>query len=104
MAAPIRVSTITPVTSVFKTASARSDREFYDDVLLLDEQEHYVGMIPMRMLVRLQTDFLLGNIISLEASRHEIAEKNAEMEKDLLMAREVQLAMLPQTHAPVIAG
>ena len=85
-------------------ASARTDREFYDDVLLLDEQEHYIGMIPMRTRVRLQTDFLLGNIVSLEASRHEIAEKKAEMEKDLLMAREVQLAMLPQRQAPIVAG
>jgi serine phosphatase RsbU (regulator of sigma subunit) len=99
MAAPLRVSVESKMTEVFKAASARTDREFYDDVLLVDEAGRYVGMIPMRTLVRLQTQFLLGNIDRLEASRQEIAAKNREMEADLLMAREVQLAMLPQTHA-----
>jgi serine phosphatase RsbU (regulator of sigma subunit) len=61
-------------------------------------------MIPMRALVRLQTEFLLRNNAQLEASRDEIAEKNLAMEKDLLMAREVQLAMMPPAHAPFSAG
>ena len=95
MASPMVVHTNTDLTEVFKVAAARLDREFYDDVLLLDEQSHYVGMIPMRTLVRLQTEFLLGNIVSLEASRQEIAARNRQMEEDLTMAKEVQLAMLP---------
>jgi phosphoserine phosphatase RsbU/P len=101
MAAPLRVTVGVPVTDVFRSAAGRAERDFYDDVLLVDESDRYVGMIPMRILVRLQTEFLLGNIVTLEASRREIAGKNEEMEKDLLMAREVQLAMLPQAHAPI---
>jgi serine phosphatase RsbU (regulator of sigma subunit) len=104
MTAPMQVTRGTAVTEVFKTAAARADREFYDDVLLVDECGQYLGMIPMGTLVRLQTQFLLDNIVSLEASRQEIAAKNNEMEKDLLMAREVQLAMLPHVHAPLAAG
>jgi serine phosphatase RsbU (regulator of sigma subunit) len=61
-------------------------------------------MIPMSALVRLQTAFLLRNNAQLEASRDEIAAKNLAMEKDLLMAREVQLAMLPSVHAPFFAN
>lgn len=104
MGAPMRVVAGTAVTEVFKAAAARADREFYDDVLLVDERGAYLGMIPMRTVVRLQTEFLLGNIETLEASRREIAAKNGEMEKDLLMAREVQLAMLPQGQGPLSAG
>ena len=96
MAHPLRVSVGTPVTEVFKAASARAAGNFYDDVLLVDESGRYVGLIPMHTLVRLQTEFLLGNITRLEASRQEIADKNRQMQEDLDMAREVQLAMLPQ--------
>lgn len=103
MPAPMQVILGTPVTEVFKVAATRTDREFFDDVLLVDEQGRYLGLIPMRTLVRLQTDFLLGNIVTLEASRQEIAAKNGEMEKDLLMAREVQLAMLPSLYEPLDA-
>lgn len=100
MAEPLRVVAGTPLTAVFRTAAARSNHEFYDDVLLVDHEGRYLGMIAMRTLVRLQTDFLLGNIARLEASRQEIAEKNRQMEEDLQMAREVQLAMQSKNHAP----
>ena len=104
MVAPLHVVTNTPLTDVFKATSGRADREFFDDVLLVDPTGSYVGLIAMRTLVRLQTDFLLGNITHLEASRREIADKNRAMESDLAMAREVQLALLPQTIAPLAAG
>jgi hypothetical protein len=95
MAAPLQITTGTPLTEVFKATAGRGDHEFFDDVLLVDPEGSYVGLIAMRTLVRLQTDFLLGNIERLDASRREIAEKNREMESDITMAREVQLAMLP---------
>ena len=104
MASPLRVVVGMQMTDVFKAAAARTDREFYDDVLLVDGTGRYLGMIPMRTLVRLQTEFLLDNISRLEASRREIGEKNRQMEEDLHMAREVQLAMLPQTHLPLAAN
>lgn len=104
MAQPLMVTVVTPITEVFKAASARDPHELFDDVVLVDSDGKYVGMIPMSTLVRLQTDFLLQNNARLEASREEIAAKNRAMEADLLMAREVQLAMLPQTPAPERAG
>lgn len=104
MAAPLKVAAGTPVTEVFKAAAERTVKEFYDDVLLVDERGAYLGMIAMRTLVRLQTDFLLGSISRLEISRQEIADKNRQMEDDLKMAREVQLAMQPQNHASVSSG
>jgi sigma-B regulation protein RsbU (phosphoserine phosphatase) len=102
--AVLKISTTTPITAVFKAATARGPLEFYDDVLLVEPDGRYAGMIPMRAIVRLQTEFLLRNNAQLEASRDEIADKNAAMEKDLLMAREVQLAMLPPAHAPFFAN
>jgi serine phosphatase RsbU (regulator of sigma subunit)/CBS domain-containing protein len=104
MAAPMTVSEETPITAVFKAAASREAQEFYDDVLLVDCEKCFVGMIPMRTLVRLQTEFLIRNNARLEASREELAAKNRTMEEDLLMAREMQLAMQPQAHAPLSAN
>jgi phosphoserine phosphatase RsbU/P len=104
MPAPLLVSIETPITDVFKAVSGREPRDFYDDVALVDELGRYLGMIPMLTLVRLQTEFLLRNISSLEASRLEVADKNRALEDDMLMAREVQLAMQPQAHAPLSAN
>jgi serine phosphatase RsbU (regulator of sigma subunit) len=104
MAAPMMVSEETPITAVFKAAASREAQEFYDDVLLVDREKCFLGMIPMRTLVRLQTEFLIRNNARLEASREELAAKNRTMEEDLLMAREMQLAMQPQAHAPLSAN
>lgn len=104
MAEPLRIVAGAAVTDVFQAAAARADREFYDDVLLVDAAGRYLGMIPMRTLVRLQTKFLLDNIARVEASRQEIAGKNRRMEEDLQMAREIQFAMQPRRHAPASAG
>jgi sigma-B regulation protein RsbU (phosphoserine phosphatase) len=104
MPAPLLLKETTPITEVFKAASGREARDFYDDVALVSETGRYLGMIPMLTLVRLQTEFLLRNNERLEASRLEIAAKNRLMEDDMLMAREVQLAMQPQAHAPLSAN
>lgn len=99
MAQPLLVDVGDDITELFKRAAARGSREFYDDVALLD-QGRFAGMISMRTLVQLQTEHLLANMARVEASRREIAEKNRQIEEDLAMAHEVQLAMLPERVGP----
>jgi len=94
MASALRLSESSPLPEALASVSARSDESFYDDVLLVDGAGGFIGFILVHALVRLQTELLLGNISALERSRLEVAEKNKAMEDDLLMAREVQLAML----------
>jgi serine phosphatase RsbU (regulator of sigma subunit) len=81
--------------TVLESVAARPEALFYDDVILVDSGGAFLGFIYVHALVRLQTRLLVDNISELEASRRQIAEKNQAMEDDLLMAREVQLAMLP---------
>jgi phosphoserine phosphatase RsbU/P len=78
-----------PLTDVLQAISARRDEHFYDDVLLVDAAGDFLGLVYVRDLVRLQTSMLMGNIA-------EVADKNRQMEDDLRMAREVQVAMLPR--------
>jgi len=102
MASALRLSEATPLPEALASVSARPDTDFYDDVLLVDEGGAFIGFIFVNALVRLQTQLLLGNISALELSRREVAEKNRAMEDDLLMAREVQMAMLPDEGSAVL--
>lgn len=95
MVSVLAISLTTPLTQALSSVSGRTNENFYDDVLLVDENGGFVGFIFVHALVRLQTELLLGNIEDLEDSRREVAEKNRAMEEDLMMAREAQLAMLP---------
>jgi serine phosphatase RsbU (regulator of sigma subunit) len=95
MDAALALRETTPLTEALESVAARANHNFYDDVLLVDEEGNFLGFIFVHALVRLQTELLLGNIEALEQSRQEVAEKNRAMEEDVLMAREVQLAMLP---------
>ncbi len=99
----IRVRVNQPLTEVLQMIADRRDEHFYDDVLLVDEAERFLGMIYVRDLVRLQTGMLMDNIAVLKATQAEIHAKNRQMEDDLKMAREVQRAMLPQNF-PVCLG
>ena len=87
-----------PLASILEQVASRSEEAFYDDVLLVDEQGSFLGMIFTRTLVQLQHRFLRQNIERLEEKQREINAKNVQMREELRMAREVQLAMLPQRY------
>lgn len=90
-----------PLAEVLKAVSSRSDATLYDDVVLLDEAGRLMGLIFSRTLVRLQNALLLEKIGQLELKQKEINEKNEQLEGDLRVAREIQLAMLPNQYPAV---
>ena len=90
-----------PLAEVLKAVSSRSDVSLYDDVALLDEAGRLRGLIFSRTLVRLQNTLLLEKIGQLEEKQREINEKNEQLEGDLRVAREIQLAMLPNQYPSV---
>lgn len=89
-----------PIALVLQRVFSRPAESFDDDVLLLDGAGVLIGTIFVHTLVRLQHEMLRANIQRLE-------EHNAEVERDLRMAGEVQLAMLPHQYpnfAPAEGG
>ncbi|MFI5356975.1 MAG: PP2C family protein-serine/threonine phosphatase [Opitutales bacterium] len=95
VASAIRFAAEARLTDVLGAVAARRDEHFYDDVLLTDETGGFLGLIYVRDLVRLQNVLLLGNLQELQVRQAEIAARNRQMEDDLRMAREVQLALMP---------
>ncbi len=92
------------MTGVLQQISARRDEHFYDDVLLVDAAGDFLGLIYVRELVRVQTALLMGNIAELHEKQAELNAQNRQMEDDLRMAREVQVAMLPREFPTCSAG
>jgi serine phosphatase RsbU (regulator of sigma subunit) len=86
-----------PISDVLATVFSRSEDTMFDDVVLVDEEGRMLGLIFARTLVRLQNALLLEKIEQLEKRQREINQKNEQMEEDLRLAREIQLALLPET-------
>src|SRR5215831_1151756 len=98
-----RIRVATPIGDVLRTVFARPDENFYDDVLLVDENGGFLGFIGTETLFKVQNALLLTNIRELEERDREIRQKNEQMETDLRMATELQQALMPSTYPSIPA-
>ena len=99
----IRVFVTTPITDVLKKVFARSNDAFYDDILLVDANEAFLGLITTQTLFKVQNALLRTNIRDLVEREREIQTKNEQMQLDLRMAMELQQAMMSVSY-PVFPG
>ena len=93
-----RIRVATPIGDVLGVVFARLDENFYDDVLLVDENGAFLGFIATETLFKVQNALLLTNIRDLEERDREIRRKNEQMETDLRMATELQQALMPRAY------
>jgi phosphoserine phosphatase RsbU/P len=100
----IRVSVTTPIGDVLKKVFARGEDAFYDDVLLVDEKESFLGLITTQTLFKVQNALLRTNIRDLVEKEREIQAKNEQTQMDLRMAMELQQALMPVTYPLFPAG
>jgi len=98
-----RIKVATPIGDVLHTVFARPDENFYDDVLLVNENGGFLGFIGTETLFKVQNALLLTNIRELEERDREIRQKNEQMETDLRMATELQQALMPSTYPNIPA-
>jgi serine phosphatase RsbU (regulator of sigma subunit) len=99
----IRVLVTTPIGDVLKKVFARGDDAFYDDVLLVDENESFLGLITTQTLFKVQNALLRTNIRDLVEKEREIHTKNEQMQMDLRMAMELQQALISAKY-PLFPG
>jgi serine phosphatase RsbU (regulator of sigma subunit) len=93
-----RIKVAMPIGDVLRAVFARPDENFYDDVLLVDENGGFLGFIGTETLFKVQNALLLTNIRELEERDREIRRKNEQMETDLRMATELQQALMPRAY------
>ncbi len=78
---PIRRGT--PLLAVFEMALSRQGESFYDDVVLVDDAQRYLGMIPVQTLVQMQTQIITEQIRLAEKQQIELAEKNQQLFRNI---------------------
>jgi serine phosphatase RsbU (regulator of sigma subunit) len=100
----IRVLVRTPIGDVLKKVFARGEETFYDDVLLVDEDQSFLGLITTQTLFKVQNALLRTNIRDLVEKEREIQAKNEQTQMDLRMAMELQQALMPVTYPLFPAG
>jgi sigma-B regulation protein RsbU (phosphoserine phosphatase) len=93
-----RIKVAMPIGDVLRAVFARPDENFYDDVLLVDENGGFLGFIATETLFKVQNALLVTNIRELEERDREIRQKNEQMETDLRMATELQQALMPSVY------
>lgn len=76
---------------------ARTGEAFGEDVVLLDEEGRYLGLISVQTLVRLQARLFVRSIEELKEKQADIDRRNRQMLEELRIARELQLALLPRS-------
>lgn len=101
---PLIVRIGQPCSEVLQRVFSRTGESFNEDVLLEDEASRFLGLISVQTLVRLQTRLFLHSIDRLQDQQTEISRRNRQMTDDLLMAREVQMALLPRELPKVPSG
>ncbi|MGD8291444.1 MAG: SpoIIE family protein phosphatase [Desulfobacterales bacterium] len=94
----LQVADTDPITEILNTAFKRREAHFFDDIILTDSKGGFIGLIQMRSLVTLQNRFFLDNINSLEAKQTELNQKNQQMQENLLLAQQLQQAILPNDY------
>jgi signal transduction histidine kinase/CheY-like chemotaxis protein len=75
----LQITRETPLLEVFEAALSRQGDLFYDDVVLVDEQRKYMGMIPVQTLVRLQTEMITEQVSLAQQQQQELQEKNQQL-------------------------
>jgi phosphoserine phosphatase RsbU/P len=93
-----RINVAMAIGDVLRAVFARPDENFYDDVLLVNENGGFLGFIATETLFKVQNALLLTNIRELEERDREIRHKNEQMETDLRMATELQQALMPSMY------
>jgi phosphoserine phosphatase RsbU/P len=99
-----RIGVAMPIGDVLRAVFARPDKNFYDDVLLVDENGGFLGFIATETLFKVQNALLLTNIRELEERDRVIRRKSEQMQTDLRMATELQQALMPNAYPTFSAG
>jgi len=101
---PIQLIEDWSIHDAFELVFARGTDAFYDDVVLLDHEGNFLGLIFTHTLVRLQNHYHREGISLLKNQAHAIAAHNHRMESDLELCGELQKALMPERFPQVASN
>lgn len=79
-----------PLMDLLEQALSRTGEAFYHDVPLTDEAGHFLGIIPVPTLVRVQSAIIAEQVQLAETRRNELQAKNHDLFRSLHQLRQSQ--------------
>ena len=79
--APLVYSIETPIRSVLAQALARHGEEFLEDVVVIDSEHHFVGLIPCEKLAHVQTKLVDEQVEELRAQNSAILKSTTALDQ-----------------------
>ena len=76
---PLKIRDGQAMTTILDGVFHRDDRHVYDDVVLLDEEDQFAGLIPVLALMRLQTRMLTENLELHDLKERQMRAQNVRM-------------------------
>ncbi len=89
----IRIRRGLPLREVLETVLSRTEREFDEDVLLVDANDEFLGVITVQTLVRVQSRLVAEKITMLETQQAVLQRKNTELLDLTLKLNETNAAL-----------
>ena len=95
LAHPEIVPVSTDIHTVLKKVFLRPTERFYEDILVVDEKHHLVGLVSVDTLIQLQNRLLAEKIHQLEENQATLREQKAKLESltDQLEAANAELSL-----------
>ncbi len=86
----LQVPVSLPLLKVIEAALSREGEEFYDDVALVDNDNHYLGVISVETLIRLQSKLFTYKSTLAENQQRALEDKNQQLSESLNQLRQSQ--------------
>jgi two-component system cell cycle sensor histidine kinase/response regulator CckA len=94
----LRFNGHTPLRTVFELALSRTGDAFYEDVVLVNDDERLLGLVSTARLVRAQSELMMGQFEQLEAQRRQIVHQEKSVLVQTLaggIAHEINNKLMP---------
>ena len=94
--------TYTPLGDVLRAALSRGGDEFYQDVVLVEADGRFVGMISTERLVRAQSALVAQQMRVVESQRLELTDVNRSLSEALIQHSELERRLVQEEKAMLV--
>jgi signal transduction histidine kinase/CheY-like chemotaxis protein len=97
-----RFAANTPLRELLDVALAREDEEFYHDVVIVDDEQHLVGLVSTLRLVRAQSQLMADQYLLLAHQRTELERVNDDLRHSLELQRKLEHQVVQEAKSALL--
>jgi signal transduction histidine kinase/CheY-like chemotaxis protein len=97
-----RFAANTSMRELLDVALAREDEEFYHDVVVVDDDQHLVGLVSTLRLVRAQSQLMADQYLLLDHQRSELERVNDDLRDSLELQRKLEHQVVQEAKSALL--